>query len=764
MRNAHFFDPGQIIKRRCTNHGNSLGDRHLSQALGNVGRVGLVPARTENISEPGDFGILKGRANEGQRDLLEVLTVCKGTESDDQLLSVCIRNGDFPDTKTHKGVTANVIKRLGDRQLANTRIGKGIIVDSLHPARLADRKLIQRVTSVEGKIRDLHDRIGDRDVGKALATVKSALVNAAQLIVLGKGNSGQIPAVGKGIVVNGHHACRHVHLRNSRAVERAVSKGENVGVGQEADPGHSAVLKGAKSDHLDACGNGKGARASCGNGDQLTACNIGQQSVNGLVEGVSCIHSEGRQIGEAYKGVFPDIDHVLRNGQRLQSGLVKGVAHDHEIRTSPRYALQACRVAEGVMVDQGNAVRKGQGLNPGIRERLLGDLGQCDARGEGQGHDSALLERRTPQRLQGCGKGHALQGFGPFKSRSLDHRQFPVCRKAQILNRRVGKGFSANELHTCRNCDRLQRRMQEGFRLNGNQRVGQDHALYRREGKSSSANIGDASAKIQRREIKRRSTSLIFQKRNAAVARRGVFPLLGFGHVRNAEIVAANAIVPILIQFGRHRAGGKIQVDMIRSQEGKPTDMLKACGKRDVCKPVAIIEGKAANARNTLGDHDACQALAEAEGKVVDIGDLGITKINGGQCAHTLKAVCLDRGQRRTAFKCNALQTFTSVEHIRRNTGKPAVGGEGEGGHIATSCKCSLRNGRNVCRHAEGGQATVGECAVADPRQTAVIAQVDRRKRPAARKGLRLDLHHAIRDHHRPQAGASIECLAANGL
>ena len=752
VRNVHLLKGGTVVKCSLSNKGNALGDRHLLQALGNVGLVGLVSACAKDIAKPSNVGILKGRANEGQRDLLEVLTVRKGTKPDDQLLGVRIRNGYLLDTQTHKGIIANVVERLGDRQLADSRVGKGIIVDTLHLARLADRKLIQRDTAVEGKIRDLCDRIGNRDVGKALAPVEGTLIYAAKLIALGKGNRRQILAVGKGIVVDGHHARGHVNLSNGRAIECAVSEGKNIGISQEADLGHSAILKGAKSDHLNACGNGDRARASCRNGNQLASCNIGEQSVNRLVVGICGIHLEGRQVGESNKGVLSDVGHVLRDRQGSEPRLIEGVAHHHKVSTSPRHALKACRIAEGVVIDQRNAARERQSLDVGIRKGLLGDLGQCDARGEGQGRDSALLERRAPQRLQGCGKGHALQGFGPFKSRSLDHRQFPVCRKAQILNRRVGKGFSANELHTCRNCDRLQRRMQEGFRLNGDQRVGKNDVLHRGEGKGTSANIGDLSAKIQGREIQRLGASQIFQKRNAAIGHRGVCPFLGLGDVRHAKVVTANAVVPVLIQSRRHRGGGKIQVDVVRSQEGEAANMLETCRERDVGKTVAIVEGEAADVGHTLRDHDARQTLAEAEGKVVNVGDLGVTKINGGQCTHTLKAVCLDRGQRRTAFKGNALQIVASVKHICRNARQLAVRGKGEGGHVAASLKRSLRNGRHVCGHAEGGQAAIGECMVADARQAAVVAQGNRRKGPAERKGLQTDLRHAVRDLHELQA------------
>ena len=69
MRNTYFLQAGQPIEGVFAHKGNALGDIDHLQTFGHIGGVGLICARAEDITEPGDTGVLKTGTDEGQSDL-----------------------------------------------------------------------------------------------------------------------------------------------------------------------------------------------------------------------------------------------------------------------------------------------------------------------------------------------------------------------------------------------------------------------------------------------------------------------------------------------------------------------------------------------------------------------------------------------------------------------------------------------------------------------------------------------------------------------
>ena len=320
MRNAHFGEHRESIKRALSNHGNSLGHGHLFQVFRHVGRVRLVSARAKDITEPSNLIVLKGGTDERNGDLDHFSTLGKRTDANDQFKLLIIRNCNGGQLVAHKCVSSNVIERLGQSKLAGkSRIGKGIVVNALELACLGNRQAIDLFTTVERKLRNLHDAIGQNNIRKILTTVERTLVNTAQAAAVGKGHLGQTLTVRKRVVIDRHHAGGNLNLCQRRAEECPIAEGENIGILKEVHTRQLAILKRAKSNDLDARGNGQFARSARRSCDQLSAVLGDQQTVYFLIIQVVCGHLEPLQVRECHECVFSNKGNVGGNGQRLQA-------------------------------------------------------------------------------------------------------------------------------------------------------------------------------------------------------------------------------------------------------------------------------------------------------------------------------------------------------------------------------------------------------------------------------------------------------------
>ena len=751
MGNADLLQLFQFIESTRSHEGDSLGNIDLLQALGHVGSVSLITAGTKNIAEPGDLVVLEGRANEGHRDLNKVITLGESTDADGEIPCVGIGNGDGGKLVAHKGVRADVNEGLGGGVIsAEACVSKGVIVNPLDPARLTNGDLGQLSATVEGEFGDLHDAVGEQDVGQIRTAVERALVDALEVIVLREGNGLETVAHGEGIVVDGHHAGGNMHLCDAvGVVECAVAEGQNIRAFQELDLGELTVLKGTEADDLDPLGHRQGSFPARRHGDQLSAVLGHQQAVHSLVVGVIFSHGECGQIMQTHEGVFAHVAHVFGDMDAFQPRSVERVGHDHQfLAAAEGHGFQLLDLAEGVVTYDRHAVGYGHGGNMGIREGLLGDLGHGETLGKGQRRDAAALEYSPSHGSHGCGDDHATQLFGLLKGRLLDGLDLCVGSKGQAFDGSIGKGGASDEGHALRDKHGRQIGVIERLGLDGLQGLWQHDAPYRAVHKRTAADIDDIAAEVHRSQVNSGCTSVVFDDRDVTALQLGVFPIAVGDHVGHAQIVASRTVIPVLCQMSRQSLGREIEIQILGAEEGKATDEFHGGRDRNLGQIRAVVERVSAQGGNTLGNIDAGQAFAEAEGEIVDVLKLGITEINGYQLAHTLQTVCLDGGQGASLLKSNRFQIGAAVEHVGRNAFELAVLGKGKGGQITASLKRTLGHGGHVGRDTEGRKTAVGEGSVGNTGDPCVLGKGHGPQIPVLGKGVIADLHHAVWNLH----------------
>ena len=499
MRDTHLLKSRQTAKGILTHKGNPLADIDLFQALGHVGRIRLITTCTKDITEPSDPVILKACADERHRDLGEFLTIFKSTDADDKIPIVGIGNRNGRESVTHKGVGANVNEGLGGSVIpAEARVSKGVVVNALELGSLTDGNIRQLTATIEGKVGDLYNAVGEHDVRKILTAVERALIDTLEVVVLGKGHLLEIIAHGKGVVVYSHHAGGNMHFGDAIGViERAVTKGQNIRIVKELDLGELAVLKGTEADNLNTLGYGQATRPSRRHSNQLAAVFGYQQTVHSLVVGIVLGNGIGREIMQADESVFTHVTHVLGDINRLQTRLIEYVGHDHHVCTATQsHGFQFLGLAEGVVVNEGYAVGDGHGGNMGIGKGLLRDLGHGESVRKGQRGDTAALEYRAPHGSHGCGNNHTTQLFGLFKGGLLDGLDLRVGGKGQGFDRRIRKGGTSDEGHACGDRNRLQFRVIERLGLDDLQGHRQLDTLHRAVHKRAAADVDDLSTQL----------------------------------------------------------------------------------------------------------------------------------------------------------------------------------------------------------------------------------------------------------------------------
>ena len=123
----HIFEP---VKGAFAHKGDPFREGRRLQTCGHIGVVGSIAAGAEDVAEPGDFRILEGRADEGQRDLCEVGAIGKRADADDELFAVRVGNDDGRQAGAAEGIFADVDERVGQDKIRDARIGKGITVNA----------------------------------------------------------------------------------------------------------------------------------------------------------------------------------------------------------------------------------------------------------------------------------------------------------------------------------------------------------------------------------------------------------------------------------------------------------------------------------------------------------------------------------------------------------------------------------------------------------------------------------------------------------
>ena len=146
--------------------------------MGDVDRIGVHATCTEDIAEPTVDFILIARADEGDIEDLQFLTFLERADPDHKILLICRRDHEFLDLQAHKRVRADINHAVGNHQIGDPGIGEGVIVDSLHFVRFGDRQTRQRRAAVEGKVGDLDNFVGERNILEIPVAVEGALVDA----------------------------------------------------------------------------------------------------------------------------------------------------------------------------------------------------------------------------------------------------------------------------------------------------------------------------------------------------------------------------------------------------------------------------------------------------------------------------------------------------------------------------------------------------------------------------------------------------------
>ena len=747
MGDGQLLQPIQVIEATHADKGDPFGDCNPSEALGHVTSLGRIAARTEEIAQPGDPTILKALADEGDGDLLQLQALLENTDADHKIPVIGIGNGGRGDPVAHKGVCADVDEGIRSRKItADTRISKGVIVNALDAARVRHGDGGKLTAAVEGKIRDLHHGVGEHDVRKALTTVECTLVYTANQVLLGKDHRRQVITHGKGIVVNGDHAGRNTDLGNGiRIIESTVAKGQNIGVIEESDLRKTAILKGTEANDLNPCGQSHASLQACRYGDQLSSVLRQQHTVCRRIVGVILGHLKGGQLGQAHEGILTDIADVGGNIEALQSRPIEHVGHDHQVLTASQvHRPQFLDLSESIMIDRSHTVGDGDRSDMGIGKRLLGDLRHGEALGKCQRRNAAALEHGAAQGCDRLRNGHRLQALGLLEGGLLDGFDHGIGSKGQALDGRVGKGLTADKGHACGDGDCLQFGVVEGLRLDDPQGLGQYDRFHGAVRKCAAANIDDISAEIQFRQVNRRGRARVLNYGNISARQHGIHPIAVGDHVRHAQIVSRRAVIPVVGQGGGQSFSRKIQIYILRTQEGKATNVLQGGGEGDLGQIRTIVECISTHEGHALGDMEGGQALAEAEGEVVDIRQRGITEINRGQLTHTLHTVSLDGRQSTSRLKSNTLQIVTSVEHVCRYALQKAVCGKRDGFQLGTAAEHVLAHGGYRGGHAEGGETAIGKGTVADTGQCGILTEGYGVQIPVILKGVLTDLSQAV--------------------
>ena len=228
-------------------------------------------------------------------------------------------------------------------------------------------------------------------------------------------------------------------------------------------------------------------------------------------------------------------------------------------------------------------------------------------------------------------------------------------------------------------------------------------------------------------------------------------------HVAHAEIITADAVIPIFLQIFRQGLGFKIDIEIVRSVKGISADKLHRRRQIEAGKRFCHIEGISADKGRPLGNCQRLQAFGIAERIIVDVLDLCVPEIDTPQIFHPFEAVRLNGSQRRTGFEGNRSQTVAASEHVRRNAFHPAAGGKSDVFQPVASLKCVLRNRIDTCGNAERIDSRIGKRGIAYPGQLAVFRKVDGREPIIVCKGIVADLYHVIGNIDRRQIRDVVE-------
>ena len=593
---------------------------------------------------------------------------------------VGIRHGQLGDLGAKECVVADVDQGFGRSELTlNARVCKGVGINALDNTVFAHGNAVELGAAVEREIRNLHDGFGNHDVFKANISAECTFVNALELVIFCEVYGLQVLAVCKGVVVDRDYALGNIDRGDVlRFEERTVTKSQNVSVGIKLDFGQLGFFKRAKAQHFHACRNGQTTCSACGYHDQLSAVLGEQEAILGLIPRVVLVHRDLGQVRQGNKAVFPDVGHVCGDMQRGEARMVERVALQANVLcTAEGHTLQRGDFHECIVINIIDTVGQCDALQLGFCKGIFGNTLKRNSFFKGYRNKTAFLEHTSTHGGQRCGKRHFGQVAGALKGILLNGRNLRALGKGQRCYICIRKRFTADKGHTCGDGNLAKRVIGKRFCLNACQRIGQYHARNTLVLKRTTADGGDGRTEIKRGQINLGIASKIFDDGNVT-RRKGCILIVALClYTCHAHVVAANAVIPVLIQICGHGGSGQIKIQIACTKERKTSDMLYRSRQGQLGQRLTAIERVSAHVGHGFGQSQGRQALTETESKVINIGYLSIAPIDGGQLIHTLKAVCLHACQRTALLKGDCSQIGTAVEHVCRDTLQLAVLGKG---------------------------------------------------------------------------------------
>ena len=354
FRQIDDFQAGTVSKATTVDSGDTFCNSNDFQAFGDIGLIGLIIAGAEDVTKPGDDFVLKTCADEGQGDLRQLVAVFECADADDQILLIGIGDCHLGQLGAQEGVIADIDQRFrGSEFTIQARVGKGIVIDALDLIILRDGQPIDLAAAIESKIRDLHNGIRNRDVLQVDTAQECTFVDTLQLVILSEDYRLQVFTVGKGIVINGHHALGNGDFGDILCLkEGPIAKGQDIGIRMEQDLRKLTLLKGTKADLLHASRNHQATGSACRHRNQFAAILGQQQAIHDAIVRIIDVHTECLQIAKCNEAVFANVGHISRNVQFFQTGVVESIVHQaNALIIAKGDTFQRLYIVESIVVD-----------------------------------------------------------------------------------------------------------------------------------------------------------------------------------------------------------------------------------------------------------------------------------------------------------------------------------------------------------------------------------------------------------------------------
>ena len=321
-----------------------------------------------------------------------------------------------------------------------------------------------------------------------------------------------------------------------------------------------------------------------------------------------------------------------------------------------RHASQRGDLHKRIMVDIIDTVGQDNARQFCFGKGVLWDTLKCDSHFEGHTGQTALLEHASAHSSQRCRQCYFGQVTRALKGILLNGLDLRALGKGQRRDFGVRKRLTADKGYTCGNRNFLKRVVCKRLCLNTSQRIGQSHASDALVLKRAATGCGDRGTKIQYRQVNLGITSKVFNNGHVTRGQRCILIVAVGNHVGHADIVSADAVIPVFIQICGHGISAQIEIQILGTKECKHTNMFHLYRQCQLGERLTAKECISTHVDHGLGQRQIGKTFTETERKVVNVSDLCISPVNFRQFIHALKTVCLYAGERTSLLKGNSFQ------------------------------------------------------------------------------------------------------------